>query len=74
MKRRLQEEGKLPAHRLIGELKEVVDGCHPQDGSDVRYISETTYDAAAVSPATVRTEGHAPIFLASGCDAPNAAK
>lgn len=33
----------------------------------------TAQDAAATVPATVKTAGHAPIFLASGCDPAKAA-
>src|SRR5699024_8326642 len=35
-------------------------------------LSESRYAAPAVAPVTAKTAGHAPIFLASGCDAPKA--
>ena len=39
-----------------------------------RLRSLSAQAAAAVTPATVSTAGHAPIFLASGCDTPKAPK
>ena len=41
-------------------------------GADQLLRSESAQAAAALTPATASTAGHGPIFLASGCDTPNA--
>ena len=42
---------------------------------EVAAVREVTaYVAAPNAPVTAKTDGHAPIFLASGCESPNAAR